>query len=147
MRRRFVGAAILLALAAGGRAGPDDRGTPLRWGFDDIGVRRVDCRNEGCLVSHPRAEELIREFRFDLWVTWYPDAAPSWSRDANRAYIRRLDALAAGNGLHWIVNPLSPLWDSSPAGAVDAEGTTGTGGGRTALLPLPGRAARGARAL
>ena len=52
----------VLAAAAAEPAYP----VPLRWGFDDIGVRGQDCFNRGCLMKHPKAAQLLREFDFDL---------------------------------------------------------------------------------
>jgi len=96
--------------------------TPLLWGFDDIGVRGSDCWNEGCLTEHPKAGALLREFGFNLWVTWYPDAACTWDTARNRDYIRKLEGFSDNHELHWVVNPLGALWDTAPEGCVDPQG-------------------------
>ena len=89
--------AILIALAV---SGDPTEPTPLRWGFDDIGVRGVDCWNEGCLLRHPKASELMEEFQFDLWITWYPDKACTWGTARNRDYIHEIDAWCAEHDMY-----------------------------------------------
>jgi hypothetical protein len=97
-------------------------GTSLRWGFDDIGVQGRDCRNEGCLLMHPKATELLEELRFNLWVTWYPDKACSWSYERNREYVRRIDAFCEKHHMDWVANQLAPLWNTAPERCIDPEG-------------------------
>lgn len=108
---------------------------PLRWGFDDIGIRGLDCWNGQCLMTHPKAEKLLKEFAFDLWVTWYPDNAckwdtkegnhrPSdkWSKYSNEEFIRLIDSWCEQHDIDWVLNQLAPIWDNAPEHCVDAGG-------------------------
>lgn len=134
-----VAAAALLGLwhgaTAGGRIsiGPPvasamDRGgdrksaIPLRWGFDDIGFTSPPPWHQASLTRHPRGADLMREFGFDFWLMWYPDAAPDWTYDQNREFIRRVDAWCDANGVWWMPNTLASLWNNAPERRVDAQG-------------------------
>lgn len=95
---------------------------PLRWGFDDIGFTVPGPWHEASLTRHPRGADLMRELGFDFWLMWYPDAAGSWSYDQHRAFIRGVDAWCSAQGLDWMPNTLSSLWNHSPEHRVDPYG-------------------------
>ena len=108
----------MTAGVAWGDGGPP----PLLWGFDDIGVPGPHGHGRGGFADHPKAAQLIEEFGFNLWVTWYPDDASSRGLEANRAYVRHIDDFCASRGIRWLVNPLAPLWLNAPATSIDETG-------------------------
>jgi hypothetical protein len=95
---------------------------PLRWGFDDIGFTSPPPWHQASLTRHPRGAELMGEMGFNFWLMWYPDVAPDWGVDRNRAFIRGVDAWCASNGIDWMPNTLGSLWNNSPEHRVDKEG-------------------------
>lgn len=111
---------LQLALASAAAAAP--RAIPLLWGFDDIGFTAPPPWHQASLTRHPRGPELLRELGFNFWLMWYPDAAPDWTYDENRAFIRRVDAWCAANGMFWMPNTLGALWNHAPESRVDRHG-------------------------
>jgi hypothetical protein len=107
------------------RAEEQDPVLPLRWGFDDIGVRGIGCWNENCLLNHPMREQLMQEFSFDLWVTWWPDAACcDWTRAKNKQQMQDVDEFCRNNNIDWILNQVAICWGYgvAPECCVDPEG-------------------------
>ncbi|MCC7495302.1 MAG: hypothetical protein IT204_23335 [Fimbriimonadaceae bacterium] len=118
----LVGLGLLLPpLSAAGPVG-EPAALPLRWGFDDIGCTSPPPWHQASLIRHPRGAELLRELGFDFWLLWYPDLAPDWSYDENRALIRRVDAWCAAQGVWWMPNTLSALWNNAPERRLDRTG-------------------------
>ena len=118
--RRITGQALRVQGSGVGRAAV--RPIPLRWGFDDIGFASPPPWHQASLTRHPKGPELMREMGFDFWLMWYPDVAPDWSYDENRAFIRRVDAWCTAHGMRWMPNTLGSVWNTSPERRMDRAG-------------------------
>ena len=70
----------------------------VRWGVDDAGSNIH-------LPKHPKADQLLEEFGFDLWVVHY---FPNPSIEVNLSYIRSVDAWCAERGVDWVTNVEGP---------------------------------------
>jgi hypothetical protein len=98
------------------------RAIPLRFGFDDIGFTSPLPWHEASLTRHPRGAELMRDLGMSFWLMWYPDASLGWAYDKHVEFIRRVDAWCDANGMDWMPNTLSSLWNTSPERWINPQG-------------------------
>lgn len=64
----------------------------------------------------------MREFDFNFWLMWYPDAAGTWSYERNCEFIRQVDRWCADHNMKWMLNTLPTVWNNAPEHCLDEHG-------------------------